>query len=796
MRIYIHDESTASAVTIAPTATVATLLRAATVGRAAGRWVLVHDNASARQLRPAMAVGDVLDDGDDVRAVLLGAASPAAVKRRAAAAAKSQPTPPTPPRAAAATRVRGIGNPKAAAAAPKSAKPKRSAKKKKPTLTPEQRMVEQQLAQQLGCAASEVQKGLLAHGVAFVRGVGGAQTDLKKARAIFEQILALYPTDVAAAGSLADIHLENDRWDAATRVLRAAMRACASSASSAALCARLGEAHFGAARFDDAAQQYTRALQTSPARTILKRIRKSGGGGGKVQQREHAAAIDEIDTLTIRLAMAHFEAGRHDEAIQLIESVVHRREDHMGGLLAYARAAHERGKRKDAMGILLRAVVLDQNHKPARRRVGIRLREHGGLAALMENFGAPTLSLAPAFAFLATMAKDEGAIDAALHLFSAAARVASAAGFTDKDWSAATWGGRSAARGGGDGTTGASWQHKWSPGDLSGAPPLYILNLMHTLELCMRYADAVALAAAFYRDNPALSVEIGASGASSSSALRNSDVLNVIADLVATSGDVALDAYAGWSHSWDTTCALPRARIARGGSSTASASADVEAAPAAAAADVAAAAAVAGAAAEHHPVGSSGGRVDPALQATIAKELRLDLLAVHFTLVKVLYVGIFAWRGCAQTSHQVALRRILPIMELVEGVRTRHDLHMTTIRNEQAYYCCIAQLLCSLPPPPPLPLRASAEAEEEAATDADADAAAALSTLWVLGDSHALAPAWRTLRSQSGSGASVLLRPVLSTGTKIWHLRKESNFYPKVRMNALSLFTHTPHPPD
>ena len=413
MRIYVHFPA-GDAVRVVlddSEATVSTVLARATAGRV-GRWSLAHDNASRRTLRPSMAARDAIDDNGDVVAVLApGSAARAAAAVKAAA-----------PQRAAKRAENSAAKSPARKSAP-SATPKAAPKAKAKELSPEQRIVEQQLAQQLGCPASEVRRRLLAHGIAFVRGVGGASTSLKKARAIFEQIIALYPADAAAAGHLADIHLENERWSAATRVLTAARAACGEHAATA-LCARLGEAHFGAHRWDDSANQYARALQTSPARALLKAA--AGGaasdGAAAAAAARRAEAVEEIDTLTIRLAMAHYEGGREDEGIRLIESVVHRREDHMEGLLAYARAAAERGKRKDAMGILLRAVVLDQNHKAARRRVGVRLRETGGLAALMENFPAPSPSLAPAFAFLATMAKDEGAIDASLFLFEAAAR--------------------------------------------------------------------------------------------------------------------------------------------------------------------------------------------------------------------------------------------------------------------------------------------------------------------------------------------------------------------------------------
>jgi hypothetical protein len=93
----------------------------------------------------------------------------------------------------------------------------------------------------------------------------------------------------------------------------------------------------------------------------------------------------------------------------------------------------------------------------------------------------------------------------------------------------------------------------------------------------------------------------------------------------------------------------------------------------------------------------------------------LDQLALCFTAVKILFVqGLLAAAG-----ELVAL--------LEPGRRTLADLHLTLIRNENAYYCCAAMLMASLPRELP-----------------------ALAPLYVLGDSHSLSPAWRTVRPPHG----------------------------------------------
>ena len=138
---------------------------------------------------------------------------------------------------------------------------------------------------------------------------------------------------------------------------------------------------------------------------------------------------------------------------------------------------------------------------------------------------------------------------------------------------------------------------------------------------------------------------------------------------------------------------------------------------------------------------------------------QLDLLGILFTLVKVLYVG----GAVAAASHLCALVDPARCASAVE-------LHTTLIRNEAAYFGCVLRLLRDCPPPawPPQP---PGEPTATPATPLPAP-------LYVCGDSHSLAPAWRqvTLRGQSR-----LLHPLLVTGCKIWHLRPEGRFYPKVQ---------------
>ena len=109
--------------------------------------------------------------------------------------------------------------------------------------------------------------------------------------------------------------------------------------------------------------------------------------------------------------------------------------------------------------------------------------------------------------------------------------------------------------------------------------------------------------------------------------------------------------------------------------------------------------------------GSTHGDSEGARPAKSVPPEELDLLAIFFTTVKILFVVGF-------------LPPARALVALIEPARrSLADLHLTLIRNENAYYCCAAMLLTTLPPslPPHAPI-------------------------YVVGDSHSLSPAWRTVK--------------------------------------------------
>jgi tetratricopeptide (TPR) repeat protein len=127
---------------------------------------------------------------------------------------------------------------------------------------------------------------------------------------------------------------------------------------------------------------------------------------------------------------------------------------------------------------------------------------------------------------------------------------------------------------------------------------------------------------------------------------------------------------------------------------------------------------------------------DPHLAYSAAE---LELLALYFTLCKILYLtGQFS--------------RLTLLGKQLQPLRLERNLHLTTTRNEHAYFACLWELFELLPV---IPQQLALE-----------------TAIYVVGDSHVLPLAWHQWRGR-------LFYPKLTTGCKIWHLRKSSHFYPK-----------------
>lgn len=146
----------------------------------------------------------------------------------------------------------------------------------------------------------------------------------------------------------------------------------------------------------------------------------------------------------------------------------------------------------------------------------------------------------------------------------------------------------------------------------------------------------------------------------------------------------------------------------------------------------------------------------------------LDFFALLFVLVKLLFLANESVSKIGSVVRLIEPERngwfgeefFLLLFFLGFQLRVR-DFHLTTVRNEHAYYCCAVQCL---------------EVRSEATRDERP-------TVHVIGDSHCLPLAWNSFVS------SARLHPHLVTGLKMWHLRPESVFFLKKRL----IYFHEKH---
>ena len=164
---------------------------------------------------------------------------------------------------------------------------------------------------------------------------------------------------------------------------------------------------------------------------------------------------------------------------------------------------------------------------------------------------------------------------------------------------------------------------------------------------------------------------------------------------------------------------------------------------------------------------------------------QLDIVAIFFTAAKIcLVTGCLAplpqlveliepvrtgWcvdcsklnqKSVLNNSHYTPTPSLYLLLHTSELTFSCRDLHLTSIRNEQAYYCCVAQLMefVHVPLPREMP------------------------HIYMCGDSHSMSSAWHTITVKSQRR---LLVPKLVTGLKCFHLRPESDFFPKYNFKCV-----------
>ena len=463
---------------------------------------------------------------------------------------------------------------------------------------------------------------------------------LRTARLLYEQVLAKDGNNLTAGLGAARIYLKNKRFQSAIGVLMPDPANLKGWATHPEILELLGDAFLGLKKYNEALKSFDTALG------VALRSTKQPNTLPAAAKRFSKQAL----ALKVKLATVLYNTSEQDAAIQVLQNTFQETEEYVPALQAYATAANDRGKKADAIQILLKAIVLDPKNKEVKEALTDMVRDAVGIQCLLDTFQIEEgEGVASALAFLATVVKDFGAVDKSILLYEKTVQVAP--------------------------------DH-----------PSYNLNLMHVHEILTDYTSALGTAKRFLLRKTAKN---GVRG------ITNSLVLELL------EGKVKIPAEVQWHEGSDSHATVLGDGLP--------------------------------------PIGTVGFPKGP------LGPNELDHLAIYFTIVKILFV-------------MGDLDNLAALIHIIEPVRRLQELHTTTIRNEHAYYCCIAQLM----------------AGESRPTSTSKNACR---PLYICGDSHTLPLSWREITVH---GTARSLTPALATGVKAWHLRPESKFYPKVNFDVVT----------
>jgi tetratricopeptide (TPR) repeat protein len=421
----------------------------------------------------------------------------------------------------------------------------------------------------------------------------------------------------------------------------------------------LGKALCAGERFDEAELALEKSLS----------LHKSSSSSTKKSKTALENQMFELDIVACQ-AECLFASGSHVEAADLINARVGRpgTEKHIPILVAYATFAMKYDKIEESMRALLNAIVLDQKNKKTRAVLSKLLQTEKGYQQLTLQL-PPNEQAAVAYAFIAIIAKESGAIESCCKLLTQALKI-------------------------------------------KPTVANYALNLAHAFEIVHDYASSIKAIVHFCKFNESL--RIGVSGFSCK------DILDVLPDDIKSNG-YPVSTSPTHSVTWIE-------EEGEKGICIVNLIADTD---------------------EVDGVVNGGKSYEEKLS-----DNDLDLLALAFTMVKILYL-----------QGRIS---VLPLLyEVIESTRIMSTVscHETTIRNEYAYYQSIAQILSTRTQTHPV-----LSVPEVAFSDPLTSTIPALITLrketpiYICGDSHALSPSWNVLRIE---GKERIIIPKLVTGKYI-----------------------------
>ena len=616
-----------------------------------------------------------------------------------------------------------------------------------------------------------------------------AEKSYKKARHLAELVLSTVSgTDVFALRMLADILNKSRHYQRSVDVCQQGLQV---SPQSLQLHYIMGKSLMGLKQFTRASTAFNFAImitQSSAGTDISVRAQDdsdiSGSGSNGTAQKDLEF---ELELVALR-AECIFESGHHNEAVASINAVPSNRTaaaNNVPILIAYSYFAMRYSKVEEPGRALLKAVILGESAR-VKRMLAELMSSPQGMAQILLQMPPPPdpkahdrIGKSEVYAFLGYVAKTHSVIPVSIRCYEISLRL--------------------------------------QPYLANCA-----LNLMHMYEITGDYVSAMLVFSSFCAQNPELGLGLDPSCNSSSNSassevasVRCRDMLRAIAPprssasapvapntttiSSSSSSSSATEAPVRYGLTWvqmeemyGYLLVTPlRTKKVKATATAAEEPADdftTDVAP-------------------DSPTEESSGDgcsyfiVDPWTKYRYSNA-ELDLLALFATAAKVLFL-------------QGRLRALPAVYRLLEPcrVQTEKPLHETTIRNEMAYFQEIAQMLCFRNGNSSYGLKEEAAEDRRGPVSSAASApsaafhplsdvvgfsgpatAAGLSEmppllrkaaahpLYLLGDSHTVPAAWSIVRVR---GQPRLLVPKLVTGVKQWHLRADSDFYPKAHFHNM-----------
>ncbi|KAL9658274.1 hypothetical protein ABK040_015597 [Willaertia magna] len=495
----------------------------------------------------------------------------------------------------------------------------------------------------------------------------------KKSIEAFEELKNLNIDYKGCINNLGTIYLTVEKYDKAIQYLEEYLKL---NELDIYTYSKLGQAYYGSGRYKEALNYFYNAAQI--LEKIFEKLKVEKIGNLNPQEIK-----DQYHSLKVHIGKCLIQMGDKQSGFSCFASVLKENEQNKEALMEYGKYLfNENNDSEEVINVMLRVLVKDQENREAKSLISKVIKKEGTdlLLNVISQGRKLEVSMAPAIAWIALIVKEHSCIDESVKLYREALKL--------------------------------------EPSNIS-----HLLNLVHTLEIDIKYAEALIESKKFCENN--LSMGVGGLTSKEIISFLNQIDFNIVKDPIQNKDEVCQNYYSG-QHAKEFAENYEMKWIDNYGSVV-----------------------VAKKDLSNFNEEEFKKQIDLKVKGQKPyTQNQLDFIALACTIVKMCYISGFI--------------SILPnFIAIVEKERMKRDLHTTQIRNEQAYLCTISQLLSGYIMKN-IPVTNVTNIEQN--------------HIFMLGESHCLSPAYQTIK---WNDKPYILLPKIVTGCKCYHLRNESDFYPK-----------------